>query len=300
MSLVERAIEKLRRAGATDPAPENMNKAVGALVRDPASADQAYPDSAGTPSRRIHIDPAALRELGYLPESSRDRQFADHYRQIKRPIIAKAQAPITDPLMHSPRLVMMASALPGDGKTFTSINLALSMARERDVSVVLVDADLPKPHVSRVFGVEKEPGLLDALADPALDIESLLLPTDVGSLSILPAGKANESATEMLASARMSAIVARLLGRNERRIVLFDSPPLLLSSESRALAAIAGQIVLVVRSGATPRHAVLDVLEELGDHQSVALVLNQGRVQLGGYYGYGEYGYASNGDARTS
>lgn len=300
MTLVERAIEKLRRAAAAERSAENNNKAVGALMHDAPVDPDRDTEPAALPSRHIHVDPVALRDLGYLPESGRDRQFADYFRQIKRPLIAKAQAPINDPTARSPRLIMMASALPGDGKTFTSINLALSMARERDVSVVLVDADLPKPHVSRVFGVDKEPGLLDALADPGLDVESLLLPTDVGSLSILSAGKANDSATEMLASARMSAIVVRLLGRNPRRIVLFDSPPLLLSSESRTLAAIAGQIVLVVRSGATPRHAVLDVLEELGDHSSVSLVLNQGRVQVGGYYGYGEYGDSASSVARKA
>jgi exopolysaccharide/PEP-CTERM locus tyrosine autokinase len=226
-----------------------------------------------------------------MPESGRERQFANHYRQIKRPLIAKALASGGDTVARSPRLIMMASALPGDGKTFTSINLAVSMARERDISVVLVDADLPKPHVSRVFGVDQEPGLLDALSDANLDVESLLIPTDAGALSILPAGKHNESATELLASVRMAAILARLLARNPRRIVLFDSPPLLISSESRALAATMGQIVLVVRSGSTPRQAVLDVLEDLGENSPVSLVLNQGRVALGDYYGYGDYGY---------
>jgi len=297
MTLVERTVEKLRRAAA-QRAIESGTRAVGTLVQEPAAPGPDGGDTVAVTSRRIHIDPAALRDQGYMPETGRERQFADHYRQIKRPLIAKAQAPVSDAASASARLIMMASALSGDGKTFTSINLAMSMARERDVSVVLVDADLPKPHVSRVFGVEQEAGLLDALSDPNVDVESLLIPTDSGSLSILPAGKPNESATEMLASARMAVIVARLLGRNPRRIVLFDSPPLLLSSESRALAGIVGQIVLVVRAGTTPRQAVVYVLDELGRHpgeRSVSLVLNQGRVALGGYYGYGEYGYGDGG-----
>jgi protein-tyrosine kinase len=279
-------MDKMRRAAAERTASET--RAVGTLVVEPVIHGSAGPEVVS--SRRIHFDPVALRELGYLPESSRERQFADHYRHIKRPLIAKVQAVAANTGAQSPRLIMMASALPGDGKTFTSINLALSMARERDVSVVLVDADLPKPHVSRVFGVENEPGLLDALADPTIDVSTLLIPTDVGSFSILPAGKHNEAATEMLASARMATIVASLLANNPRRIVLFDSPPLLLSSESRALANIVGQVVLVVRSGATPRQAVVDVLEQIGNGPSVALVLNQGRVAHGDYYGYGENG----------
>jgi len=293
MTIVERAIEKLRRAGA--PPATTAPKVVGALVQQ-----EADPGLPAAPSRRIHVDRDSLRLAGYLPESSRERQFADHYRQIKRPLIRKAFASSASGT--NPRLIMMASALPGDGKTFTSINLAMSMARERDISVVLVDADVCKPHVSRIFGVENETGLLEALNDPGLDVESLLLPTDVGSLSILPAGRNNEGATELLASARMAAIAARLLARNPNRIVLFDSPPLLVSSESRALSSVMGQVVLVVRNGATPRDAVLETIDTLGEGKDISLVLNQGRIRNGGGYYYGfDYGSEQSGksDART-
>ena len=288
MTLVERAIEKLRRAAEQRPGTESRQ--VGSLVVEPQVPVDSLGAAPPAPSRRIAVDREALREAGYLPEIVADRRFADHYRQIKRPLITAAlAAPEAKP--GSARLIMMASALPGDGKTFTSINLALSMARERDVSVVLVDSDTPKPHVSRIFGVADEPGLLEALGDASTDVESLILPTDVGGLSILPAGRSHDGATELLASARMSAVVTRLIARNPRRIVLFDSPPLLASSESRALSEVVGQVVLVVRSGTTPRQAVLDALEQLADRQ-VALVLNQGRVSLtGGYYGYGNYGH---------
>lgn len=289
MTLVERTLEKMRRAQQKTPEA----RPVGALVRESVSPEEtgSDPEPQGPPKHRIHIDRDALRTAGYLPESSRDRQFADQYRLIKRPLVAKAFS-ATEPDAPNPRIIMMASALPGDGKTFTSINLAMSLARERDTSVVLVDADLPKPHVSRIFGVDKEPGLLEALSDANADVESLLLPTDMGSLSILPAGQPAETATEMLASVRMQAVVARLLSRNPKRVLLFDSPPLLVSSESRALAAMAGQIVLVVRSGKTPRQAVLDAVDELGDDKDVSLVLNQGQVGHNGYqdYGYGSYG----------
>lgn len=293
MTLVERAIEKLRRN--SEQAAKQPARPVGSLVAEaPLPNDLSGPPKS-VPERRIVVDREALREAGYLPETAVDRRFADHYRQIKRPLISQALASPA-PVPGSPRLIMMASALPGDGKTFTSINLALSMARERDVSVVLVDADTPKPHVSRIFGVDREPGLLDALGDPNADIESYVLPTDVGGLSILPAGKTHDGATELLASARMAAVVTRLIARDPRRIVLFDSPPLLVSSESRALSAVAGQVVLVVRSGTTPHQAVLDALEQIAD-RPVSLVLNQGRVSLtGGYYGYGAYG--NYGEAR--
>ena len=264
---------------------------VGSLVNDVVVAGAGNDAPASPPSRRISIDRDALRQAGYLPESSKDRHFAIHYRQIKRPLIARAQAGPANAAAANPRLIMMSSALPGDGKTFTCINLALSMARERDISVVLVDVDVPKPHVSRIFGVDREPGLLEALSDASLDVESLVLPTDVGSLSILPAGIPHEGATELLASARMASVATRLLNNNPRRVILFDTSPLLVSSESRALALVAGQVVLVVRSGTTPQRAVLDAIELLGEGKDVSLILNQGRVGgSGGYYGYGDYG----------
>lgn len=294
MTLVERTIEKLRRSAAeqrakpeTPPPPTTVGSLVG--ERDPHES-QVKP---ANPSLRVAIDRDALRRAGYMPETVVDRQFADDYRQIKRPLISEAIASGTSSAGSS-RLIMMASALPGDGKTFTSINLALSMARERDISVVLVDSDIPKPHVSRIFGVDREPGLVEALIDPAIDVETLVLPTDVNGLSILPAGKPHDGATELLASAHMAKVVTRLISHNPRRIVLFDSPPLLASSESRALAAVVGRVVLVVRSGKTPHRAVLEALDQLGPDKSVALVLNQGRSGLGGsYYGYGHGKYGS-------
>jgi len=300
VTIVERAIEKLKRQNPAHPGTAPARPVGSVVPNTPLDGEQTLPTNAN--ARRVVIDRDALREAGYLPESTRDRQFTDHYRQIKRPLIARTQAAAADSDLRSPRLIMMASALPGDGKTFTSINLALSMARERDISVILVDADLPKPHVSRIFGVDGEPGLLDALSDPAVDVESLLLPTDIGSLSILPAGKLNEGATELLSSGRMAATVNRLLSRSPRRIVLFDSPPLLVSSESRAIATLAGQVVLVVRSGTTPKQAVLEAVQLLGKDKAVSLVLNQGRVGLGGYgYGaYGEYGARRDGHGNDS
>ena len=283
MTIVERAIERLRRQGGHSTSPATV--AVGTMVHESAP-DLAQASSA----RRILIDRDALRQAGYLPETAVDRRFASYFRQIKRPLITKVQS-AADAAGPSPRVIVMTSALPGDGKTFTSINLALSLAHERDVSVVLVDADIPKPHVSRIFGVDAEPGLTDALASVDLDIESLVLPTDVGNLSVLPAGRGADNATELLASARMGAVLTRLLSRHPRRIVLLDSPPLMVSSEARSLVAIAGQLVMVVRSGRTPRKAVLDALADIGAERPVSLVLNQGPTGFGGGYGaYGDYG----------
>jgi exopolysaccharide/PEP-CTERM locus tyrosine autokinase len=239
---------------------------------------------------QIVIDREKLRIQGFLPESTKNRQFADHYRAIKRPIIAQALG-APKPGAEDSRLVMMASALPGDGKTFTSINLAFSIAREQDVSVVLIDADVAKQHLSRIFGIEREPGLLDAVIDPARDIESLILSTSIPGLSLLPAGRQHVNATELLASMRMRQVAAQLSTTNPRRIALFDSPPLLSSSESRVLAQLLGHVVLVVRSGVTPQKAVLDAIGCVPEEKPIGLVLNgreAGRTE--GYYGHEVYG----------
>lgn len=288
----------MRAKNAREGARET--KAIGTVVPDPLADQRAVTGTYSTLAPdllapapvnplMIEIERDAMRRAGYLPDPSVDRRFADHYRIIKRPLITKAfGSPKADP---SPRLIMLGSALPGDGKTFTSINLALSMAREKDVSVLLVDADVLKPHVSTLFGAQGQEGLIDALTDSSRDVEGLVLPTDVNGLSVLPAGKPNEGATELLSSARMAHLVKRLLVVNPRRIVLFDTPPILVSSESRALASIAGQVVLVVRAGRTPQRAVLDALDDLGEGKDVSLVLNQGRLGItDGYYGMGTYG----------
>jgi exopolysaccharide/PEP-CTERM locus tyrosine autokinase len=280
VSLIEAALQKLRRAGEATPASRAMD------ARAPVAAPAG-------PAKRITIDFAALRNAGYLPQEGLERRFADHFRKIKRPLVEKALAGGAD--VH---LILVSSALPGDGKTFISLNLALSMAQERDVSVLLVDADAPRAQVSEIFGIRGEPGLLDALTHESLDVESLIAHTDVRGFEILPAGRFVENATELLASARMSQIAARLGTRNPRRLVLFDTAPVLASSEGRAMLRLPGQIVLVARAGVTPRQALVDALTYVHRSKLQGLILNQAQFTSGaGYYEYPGHGA---GDDETS
>ena len=283
MSLIESALDKLRRGdgGADGHKPPARVVAATPAVRVTVPIVPLLEEE----RRRIAVDFSSLRAAGYLPEAGMERRFADHYRRIKRPLIEKALAGTSDM-----RLILISSALPGDGKTFTSFNLALSMARERDISVLLVDADGARARVSEALGLRKEPGLLDALADESLDVESLILGTDVRGLEILPAGRFIENSTELIASGRMSQIALRMTAHNPRRLVLFDSPPLLVSSEARVLTRIPGQIVLVVRAGVTPRRAIQDAVAQIDRQKLQGLVVNQARGVPGeGYYGYGTY-----------
>jgi protein-tyrosine kinase len=300
MSLIESALAKLRRAEEADarnrtPVPRaavaGASKGPAALVA-PVPPPVAVPvPEVREPAKRITLDMRSLREAGYLPEEGLERRFADHYRQIKRPLIEKAFSGAAEM-----RLIMVCSALPGDGKTFTSINLAFSMARERDASVLLIDADAPRAHISQVLGIRGEPGLLDALADHSIDVESLVLGTDVRGLEILPAGKFVENATELLASARMAQITTRLAARDPRRLVVFDSAPLLVSSEARALARAPGQVVVVARAAVTPLRALTDAIAQVDKNKLQGVILNHTAEAQGAgyYYGYSDYGAGSS------
>ncbi len=226
-----------------------------------------------------------------LPPDEESGVLAREYRKIKRPLVARAIGR-GFPRVANGHLIMIASAIPGEGKTFTALNLALSLAIEKDVRVLLVDADVVKPQLSREFGLQGAPGLLDALRDPSIDPESLVHPTDVPKLAFMPAGGDPEEATELLSSARMREIVGPLGEGDGARIVVLDSPPLLHTTESIALSHAVGQIVVVVRAESTPQPVLLDALKALGNHPAISLVLNQSRGggTSGYYYGYGVEG----------
>lgn len=277
-----------------------MSLVENALARAKASAQAANPPARGNlptaprtpvhaPERQIRINREALRGAGFLPDVTHERLLNNQFRQIKRPLLAEALNGEAGAM--SRRVIMVAGALPGDGKTFTSVNLALSLARERDLSVLLVDADVGKRDLSRLFGLEGARGLIDALAQTELDVNSLVVGTDVPGLSILPAGQQRDGLTELLASGRMAEICAALVARSARDIVLLDSPPLLASSESRPLLDHAGQILMVVRAGQTPRRAVASALELIPGERSANLILNRSVLpHAETYYGYGTYG----------
>ncbi len=264
-----------------------------------AAKTEATPTRA-TPT--LAIDLHELRRRGLLPPSQQERLIANQFRQIKRSLLANAFGKGAVVAVANGRSIMVTSSLAGEGKTFSAFNLALSMAREQDVEVLLVDADVARPHATKMLELELTPGLLEALQDEGIDVESLVRATDIRGLSVLPAGRCDDDiATELLASARMEEIVARLTSKKPNRIVLFDSAPILLTNESRVLATIVGQVVIVVRAGATPQEAVKEAIEFVAEGTSLGLILNQVKASTpGSYYGYGSYGYGEYGRDDTS
>ncbi|MBV6422396.1 MAG: hypothetical protein NAOJABEB_00177 [Steroidobacteraceae bacterium] len=305
MSIVERALKRLQQSGqppaqSREPRAEPMARATAPHA---ASREAPARKFTGDPGKTVHVDFEALRRSGLLPPEHQQRELAHQYRTLKRPILKFAfggDPSAEESRTASPRTLMVTSALPGEGKTFTSLNLALSLALEKDHNVILVDGDAPKPHVSHVLNVGAAPGLLDLLANPEMRVESVVLPTDVRGLYVLPIGRRAESATELLASARMRQVIGELEQLDRQSLVLLDSPPILLTSEAQVLGSLFGQVVLVVRAGVTPQQAVTDALAIIGEGPRVGIVLNQALHDnsVGSYYGYG-YGDNFTGAAQT-
>jgi protein-tyrosine kinase len=288
MSIVEKALRKLQGSGPASPQAPTI--ATAPTVVSSALVERG-PRTVVRSTRVVTLNHAELRQAGMLPPKDGERRISQQFRQIKRPLIDAAMNRAGKGVENG-RVVMVASAMPGEGKTFTSMNLALSLAVEKDVEVLLIDGDVAKPHISRQLGVADAPGLLDALVDHKLDVESLVLNTDFPNLSLLPAGTQTEEATELLASERMLEVTRDLVAHDRHRIVVFDSPPLVLTTESHVVAQIAGQILLVVRAGVTSQRVLTDAIGRLGDHTSVSLVLNQSVTESPGGYYYVAYGDA--------
>lgn len=296
MSIVEQAVrrlEELRRSGIEPPsgiAPARpAATAPTAGLPGPAAVKAVSPSKRvelppGRSSRTVNIDFAQLATAGYLtPETPRAR-IADEFRVVKRPLLASVQS------MASPsraNLIMVTSSLPGEGKTFVSLNLAISLAMELDKTVLLVDADVSRPSVLKRLGLPQSAGLMDVLTDPALGVSDVMLRTNIPKLSLLPAGRPQGRATELLASDAMQRLLDELATRYEDRILVFDTPPLLPSTESRVLATRMGQVVLVVEADHTSQKTVEQSLATLEECPNVMLLLNKiSRSEVGSYYGY--------------
>ena len=296
MSIIERAAGRIEpnkqsqtvNAAVKDRAPEPALGAIGS-----AEAIAAPPRHANRQNNRtVEIDIEQLHKLGMVTPDAARTSIAEEFRLIKRPLIEKAFNQKSKPIRHG-NLIMVASSLPGEGKTFCAVNLAISIAMELDHTVLLVDADVARPSVPRYLQMKtpsdaNEIGLMDILLDDSLDLADAMLRTNIDTLSILRAGRSHPRATELLASQGMSALLDEIATRYPDRIVIFDSPPLLLTTEARVLAGQMGQIVLVVEAEATTQHAVKEVLRQIKSCQNINLIYNKARTLSNGDY-YGRY-----------
>ena len=302
MSIIEKALGKLGdqpkvgASNAQDSAAQGvtpMEPVPAPVPRAPVEAkhETTARESLST-SRLLNLDFKRLIAHGFLTNADERGKIAEEYRMIKRPLLANAFGP--NPVRKG-NLIMVTSSLPGEGKSFSTINLAISIAMELDRTVLLVDADVAKPSLPRYLGFEAEHGLLDVLREGGPDLSKVILRTNIEKLSILPAGKTYTRATELLASDAMDRLIIDLANRYSDRLVLFDSPPILATSEASVLASHMGQIVMVVESEKTPKSALREALSRIeGTCDVVSIILNKSSLpntgDYYGYYGYGGYG----------
>ena len=245
-------------------------------------------------NKLLNIDIERLKDLGYICPEDMTSQIAEEFRIIKRPLLKNAFGKGAAPIENG-NLIVITSAVPGEGKTFAALNLAISIAMERNTTILLVDTDVTNPSLSRIFHLENQAGLLDILSEKSVSVGDLIYKTNIPSLSIIPAGHKQPLAAELLASNHMHQFVNEIIERYEDRVVLFDAPPLLATSHANVLASIAGQIMIVVEAGKTLQSAIKAAVSKIDSDKVIGMILNKTRnVFKGGYYGYyGSYGHDS-------
>lgn len=285
--------------GAETPLSDRQADVPAAYDDDPetdweefAESEPADPGADQSP-RKGHvaeIDLGHLERLGYLSPRHPVTRIAEEFRVLKRRVLTNIAKAEPERIAGS-RVIMVTSSQPGEGKTFMTINLALSIATERDKHVLLIDGDFSHPGVFKILGLKRQLGFLDVLRDPSLDLGDVIVRTDVEHLSLVDSGRSSAIATEFLSSDKMQRLVAEIANRYEDRIILFDAPPLLATSEPSILSHHAGQVLFVVESGRTSQRAVNTALELIYDRDKVMMVLNKtktlmGSQPFGSYYYY--------------
>jgi protein-tyrosine kinase len=312
MSIIEKAAKKMGdsqqvppRPGRSEPDPAREEKSLieGAVARQRESAPHSAPAAENRAEPAVNLENEAeegtskvqsinlarLHRMGMITPDAEKRQIAEEFRIIKRPLIANAFGQGA-PRVKDGNLIMVTSSLPGEGKSFCAINLAISMAMEMDRTVLLVDADVARPRIPGYLGLHTDLGLLDVLRDKNLKLSDVLIKTDIAKLTILPAGRTYKRATELLASSAMTRLLEDIGNRYHDRIIIFDSPPLLATSEASVLATHMGQIVMVVEAEKTSQEAVQEALGHIQSCEVVSMLLNKATPSPGADYYYGYYG----------
>lgn len=297
MNLIERAGRQLGLKSDRSVVEKAAERLAGAKLGAPPQphADALEPQERSAKPRRetrrqVTLDFDRLRGMGFALPGDQS-SIAEEFRLIKRPLLSAAQT--TGPASaKNANVVMVTSAHPDEGKTFVAVNLAFSMASEHDLHVLLIDSDFPNPEIPDVLDFQAEAGLIDVVSEPYLDLADAMIRTNIDNLTLLPAGLKRAGSTELLASARMARFVDEISGRYRDRIIIFDSPPVLVRSEPMVLAKHVGQVVFVIEAERTARTAFEEAISLIGGERIGGVVLNKApsvaQDQFGRYYaGYG-------------
>ncbi len=303
MSTIEKALAKKQQAKSTADANIDGQEAKDLQIDDSVESDTVKPavsesetsEQSAKPAgrREIFIDNDKLTNRGFLHSGGNTHHQQEEFRHIKRKLINNAFGPVSKTLNHS-NLIMVSSSSPNEGKTFVSINLALSVALEQDKTVLLVDADVLRPSIHHELEFDNQTGLLDYLCGDTDDVSSIIYPTNIDNLKIMPAGSAHLLTNELLASERMATLAHELSNRYPDRVVIFDCPPLLGVTETPVLASLVGQAVVVVEESRTKLDHIKKATSQLDENLAIGFVLNKTVKTSKDIYGYYGYGYGRN------
>jgi exopolysaccharide/PEP-CTERM locus tyrosine autokinase len=300
-STIEKALQLQKEAEAARKAAlaEEGESTAGQAESDNTSAPNDLSSAAAgkvskgvaSSGETLEIDLERLENLGFVTLSDSRRLINEEYREIKRKLLSNAFGPLSSTLANS-NIIMVSSPRPGEGKTFTAVNLALSIAAEQDKTVLLVDADVLKPNVLRTLGLKGEKGLMDYLLGEVNDLSDVIYKTNVPKLRIIPAGSSHHRSTELLASSIMNETVNEFSKRYADRVVIIDTPPMIGINESAILASFAGQAIIVVEEGRSKMQDIEKAAESLNPEMAIGFVVNKSIMTSAadGYYGYGHYG----------
>ncbi|WP_404480859.1 capsular biosynthesis protein [Novosphingobium sp. BL-52-GroH] len=288
--------EAQRPASAPAPAPEPGPAAAAAPAPVAAPAEPVEPVAAAEPPAVFHgeahpVDREHLREQGLIVPEGTVTELLEEFRIVKRQLLVQAADLRRQKAGAMAQRILVSSPHPGEGKTYCALNLALSIAAEKESEVLLVDADFAKPSILSALGLPGGPGLMDALMDEELDVADCVLRTDIPGLWVLPAGDTTSHDSEYLSSSRTGRVLDRLTQGAPQRIVIFDSPPALAASPAAELAKYVGQTMVIVRADKTGRGSLDDAISLLGACPNVQLLLNAAQFspsgrRFGSYYGY--------------
>ena len=246
-------------------------------------------------SQEVKIDVERLKDLGFITSLESNTLLNEEFREIKRPLLQNIKGKSAHEIDRV-NLIQVTSSVQGEGKTFTSINLAMAIAMELDYTVLLVDADVIKSSISKTLGIDSVVGLTEYLKGEITELSDVMFKTSIPKLTVLPAGKRHKLSSELLNSDFMDNLINELSVRYKDRVVIIDSPPLLVTNESRIIAHKVGQIVFVVEHNKTTQTSIKNALSLLEPEMVIGLVMNKNRSgSKSHYYGYGYgYGYGSD------
>ncbi len=301
MSIIEKALERLEQSDIrTISGSRGPVGTPSTFPREAASEDligaawEAGESLAPTPpaplrtSRAVTLDLKALEKQGYLTPETMHLPRADEYRRIKRPLLVNAFSDAAKKVKNA-NLVAVTSSVAGEGKSYTSLNLAMSIATELDRTVLLVDTDVFKQSLTKTLKLSEHPGLTDFLRTEGADLADYLLRTNVPNLAFIPAGRLDYQIAELWGSGKMQQFMDELARRYPDRLVIFDTPPVLAHASTLVLTGLVGQVLMVVEAEKTDQHLVTESLRVLGDNVRVGLILNKSNQRESADYGYGYY-----------